>query len=358
MKRILLILSVAAACSSFSMAQQRDTLRLNSIDLVSHIAYNPKVDKLLLSGCRITGPYSYSAFIAIKDFTTGKEEVVPTYEVHAFPGYKFRSGEIYGWIDDNHVLIKQVNLAKDSTGMWTAYDVHTMQCQEIKFEHEIKLNDDILVDDGAIVYMPWNKSGAKNVYRYDFYSKKTTLYHSFQQPGYVNLVAFSQSEGRLFFNSKESKYLNYLQNNMVKEIPQIYYGKDTENARIGRFDFRYDARQDKLYFVTRVSRTVDTVADITMTEAYRIDEYDFKTNSLNTLDRIPISKENYWDIRGFEIFKGESLLLSVEKRLTEEEAERKSIEGPVIKTKIWDMDVTIPTRLNTQKFLVQMGIEE
>ena len=358
MKRIFLILLFLLEYSSISLAQQRDTLRLNSINLVNHIAYNPNVNRLLLTGNNITGPYSYSAFVAIKDFTTGKEVVVPTYEVNIYPGYQFRSGEIYGWIDDDHVLIKQMNIAKDSTHLWTVYNVQTMQCEEVKFEHEIKLNDDILVDEGAIIYMPWDASGAKNVYRYDFYSNKTTLYYSFQWPGNLNLLAFSQSKDRLFFYRTNSNYLNYLQNNRVKEIPQIYHGNGPGDTEIRRFDFRYDTGRDKLYFITRVNRIIDHVSNITTPEALVIEAYDFQTDGLYTLDTIPISRENYWDIRGFEIFKEESLLLSVEKRLTEEEEQKNSIEGPVLNLKIWDMDVTIPTRLNTQKLLIQISAQQ
>lgn len=358
MKKILLVLLMAATHSNLTVAQKRDTLKFDTFDLIDDISYNPGMDKLLFRGIKMTGPYSYSSFIAIKDFITGAEEILPTYSIKDYIGYTLGTGEIYGWIDDQHVLIKQTNLPKDSTEIWATYNVHTMQCEEVKFEHEIKLNDDILVDEGAIIYMPWDASGVKNVYRYDFYSKKTSLYHTFNEPDYVILKAFSNSPDRLFYYSASTGYANYLDKKLVREIPKNPFGKRTNSIKILRYNFRYDDKKDKMYFITKVSRITDSINNMATPEAYLINRYDFQTDSLYTLDTIPISRENYWDIRGFEIFKEESLLLSVEKRLTEEEEQKNSIEGPVLNLKIWDMDVTIPTRLNTQKLLIQISAQQ
>ena len=357
MKCILYILISTILYSSTSLAQIKDTIRLNTVDLVDNIAFNANVNKLLFSGYRITGAYSYSAFNAVKDFKTGKVAVVPTYVVNTFPGYTLHSGSIYGWIDDQHVLIKQTNLPVDSIKMWAAYNVLTMECEDIRLEHEIKLNDDILVDDGAIVYMPYDASGAKNVYRYDFYTKKTSLYHTFNEPGYVILKAFSNTPDRLFYYSAATGYTRYLDDRAVKEIPKAAFGKRSPGIKILRYNFRYDDKKNNMYFITKVSKVTDTINNMTVPQAYLINQYDFQTGHLNTLDTIPISRENYWDIRGFEIFQEGSLLLSVEKRLTADEEERMSIEGPVIETKLWDINVTLPTRLNTQKYLIKLSIE-
>ena len=100
LKKVLFILFIVVICSDTLFAQRRDTLSVDSVTLVGAIAYHPNVDKLLFSGYRITGPYSFSAFLGIKNFKTGKVEVLPTYIVDIFPGYKFRSGEVYGWLTE------------------------------------------------------------------------------------------------------------------------------------------------------------------------------------------------------------------------------------------------------------------
>jgi len=333
-------------------AQEMDTLKLDTFDFVDKTSFNSNVSKLLFYGYRITGDITYNSYIAIKDYKTGSEKILPTYMMKDYIGYESAIGDIIGWIDDDHVLIREAKMVNDEIPVWVSFNVQTMKGKEIIFDHQIGLNDNIFVDHGSIVYNMRSNDGKYRVYHYDYYTEKTTLYHIFEDRGNVNVTAYSKKDNRLFFFSAYSSCLNYLENNLVHTIPLIFYGKDSINSKVSNFDFRYEPYRHQLYFLTKKSRVSSSSKYLTEPQLYLVQCYDMQNNSLVTLDTFDISGENYFYIKGFELFVENTLLISIEKR------SEKNIQGPQVDLDIGGINMALFPSLSTEKHVLKLSLEQ